>query len=1180
MTTPAAPISLDDRYLREKGMAYLSGIQALVRLPLDQNRRDRRAGLRIGTFVSGYPGSPMGSYDLALARLGPLLGQHDIVHVPGANEELAATAISGTQMLDAYPHSRWDGVTAFWYGKGPGVDRSGDALKHGNFAGTSRHGAVVLLAGEDHEGKSSTMPFQDDYAFMSAGIPILYPASVGEFLELGLHAIALSRFSGCWVAMKLVGQLCDGGETIEVSPESPAIAVPELEIAGRPFRKRTDFVFFPGTNLEQERQLYHERHRAVLAYARANALDRVEVRGPRDRVGIVTAGKSAADTRQALLDMGLDDEALRRAGIRLLRLGLIYPVDQSLVREFADGLEELIVVEEKRGFLEAQVKEALAGRGPLRIVGKLDEQDRPLFPLHGGMDSDVVAEHLGPRLLPRVADGAGVRPRLEAIAAIRGRRYEVHPRRTPNYCSGCPHNFSTVLLDGQLAWGSPGCHSFATIIEQPRRHIESMTQYGGEGLPWLGLAPFTDRPHMVQNVGDGSLFHSSYLNIRFCVAAGARITFKLLYNGAIANTGAQEVIGAKSVPALTRLFTDEGVRRIAVVTKEPARYRGEALGRAAAVHPVEDYAKVMRELEREPGVTVLIYDESCANERRRRQKRGRAPRPQRFVVINQEVCENCGHCGDLTNCMSLQKVDTEFGPKTRVHASTCNQDLSCLEGDCPSFLTVDTKPGTGYAKIAPAPLGAHAAPEPPRPALDRPYHVYLPGVGGTGVLTVNALLCWAALLDGRRVLSYDQTGAAQKWGPVLSSLVIAPHAELVAANKVGLGKADLYLALDPLGAATQVNLDRCDAARTGALVTTSVLPTGEMIRNAALSFSADAVRDAIARHTRPERTVFVDARRVSEGLFGDHMVTNVFAVGAAYQAGLLPLTAESIEQAIRLNAVEVEGNLQAFRYGRLYVHDPERVEALVPPELLPYAERLARSLAPLSERDRRAHAELDARAAHLDVESRRLIAIRIAELIDYQAAAYAGRYVAGVLAVAERERSALGATGAVTRAAARSLYKLMAYKDEYEVARLHLKPWVRDGARRLFDAPERVAYHFHPPLLRALGMQRKLALGPWFTPALRALRAGRRLRGTALDPFGHAAVRREERALVGWYQELLDRALARLTPGSAALVAEIAALPDLIRGYEDVKLRGVAEAKRQAEALLARLDAPPPAAGP
>ena len=1168
-------MTLEDRYLREKGLVYLTGVQALVRLALDQQRRDRKAGLRTGVFISGYPGSPLGIYDMSVQRLGPKVREdYDIVHVPGANEELAASAISGTQMLDNYPHARFDGVTAFWYGKGPGIDRSGDALKHGNFAGTSRHGAVVVLAGEDHESKSSTMPFQDDYAFMTHGIPVLYPASVTEFLELGLHAVALSRFSGCWVALKLVGALCDGGETVEVSPDRPPIVLPEVTVNGRPFQKRTDFTFFPGKNIEHERHLYQERHLAVLAYARANGLDRIEVRTGHDRLGIVTAGKSYADTRQALLDMGLDDEALRRAGVRLLKMGLIYPIDERMIREFAEGLEDVIVIEEKRDFLEAQVKAALCGLArPIRVLGKFDADGAPLFPLHGGMDSDVVVRHLGPRLLTALGDSPGVTRRLAELEAVSSRQYPAHPLRTPNYCSGCPHNTSTVLLEGQLAWGSPGCHSFASIIEQPTRHIESMTQYGGEGLPWIGLAPFTERPHIIQNVGDGSLFHSSYLNIRFCVAAGARITFKLLYNGAIANTGAQELVGLKSIPALTRLLTDEGVRHIAVVTKEPRRYRGERLGAAASVHAVAKYERVLRELAAEPGVTVLIYDESCANERRRKQKRGTLPFPHRFVVINEEVCENCGHCGEVTNCMSLQKVETEFGPKTQIHASSCNQDYSCLKGDCPSFLTVDTRPGTGYCRPTPPQLEPGAVPEPAAKArLDRPYHIYIPGVGGTGVITVNALLCFAALLDGKRVLSYDQTGAAQKWGPVLSSLVIAPHAELVAANKVGAGQADLYLALDPLASATPVNLDRCDPGRTAVLGVSSLMPTGEMIRNSSLLVPVDPIWETIGRFTRSEGRLFVDARRLAEGLFGDHMMTNLFAVGVAYQAGLLPLEADSIEGAIRLNAVQVEGNVQAFRYGRLYQHDPARVEGLVPPVRRSFEDELARSLAALSPAERREHDALLARCAGLDEESRRLAAVRIAELIGYQDSRYATRYLDFLLAAAAREREVLGGPGPVTQAVARSYYKLLAYKDEYEVARLHLKPEIRAKVTGLFTEPRRVAYHLHPPLLRALGLERKLELGPWFTPALKLLRGLKRLRGSPLDVFGWARVRCEERRLIVWYEELVSAALARLAPRTQALVVELARLPDGIRGYEDIKLRNAAAARERAARLVERLN--------
>ncbi|MDR7555962.1 MAG: indolepyruvate ferredoxin oxidoreductase family protein [Armatimonadota bacterium] len=1172
-------ISLDDRYLLEEGRVYLRGIQALVRLPLDQHRRDRAAGLRIGTFISGYPGAPLAGYDLALQRIRHLLAEHDIVHVPAANEDLAATAIMGTQMLDRYPSSRYDGVVALWYGKGPGLDRSGDAIKHGNFAGTSRHGAVVLLVGEDHEAKSSSFPFQDDYALVSAGIPILYPASVREFLELGLHAIAMSRYSGCWVALKLVGALCDGGETVELAPGRPTIVTPTLEIDGRPYQKVADFSFFGTRNIEIERHLYYERHLAVRAYARANRLDVVEVTGPEDRVGIITAGKSHADTWQALLDMGLDDEELRRWGIRLLRMGLIYPVDGERIRAFAAGLREIIVIEEKRGFLEAQVKEALAGLpGPVTIVGKFDETGAPLFPIHGGMDSDIIAERLGPRLLRYAPAHAGIRRRLDALAAIRTRRYAAHPARTPNYCSGCPHNVTTQLLDGQVAWGSPGCHAFASVIEQPHRRIEAMTQYGGEGAPWIGLQPFTDRPHMVQNMGDGSLFHSGYLAIRFAAAVGANITYKILYNGAVANTGAQAPVGQRSIPALTQLLAREGVRAIALVTKRPRAYRRAGLSPITRVYPVDAFDHALRTLSETKGTTVLIYDEMCANERRRQQKRGLLPAPHRFVVINEAVCENCGHCGALTNCMSLQKVDTEFGPKTQVHQSSCNQDYRCLGGDCPSFVTVETRPGEGLRRPTPPVLEAEAIPEPVhKVGLERPYHIYIPGVGGTGVITVNNVLSFAGLMDGVHVIGYDQTGAAQKWGPVLSSLVLARPGQRVAASKVGAGKADLYLGLDLMGAATPGNLDRCDPARTVAVLNTTLLPSGEMVRNVWFAVDAEAMVQSVAQVTRATDNVLVEGRRYAEALFGDYMMTNFFVVGVAYQAGLVPLSARSIEAAIRLNGVQVEQNLQAFRYGRLFVAEPARVRRLVEPPARTYEEERAAALARLGARNGRttpaaaAYIALLDRCAHLDPESRRMLAIRIAELIDYQHPRYAEQYVDVVLRVAAREQAVRPGGTALTRAVIFHLFKLMAYKDEYEVARLYLTPAFRAQIARLVAHPRRVVFHFHPPLLRALGLRRKLALGPWVLPLLRLLRAMRRLRGTPFDPFGYARVRREERRLIAWYRELLEQALAQLTPETYPVAVEIAQLPDRIRGYEAIKLENVAAATRQAAQLLERL---------
>jgi indolepyruvate ferredoxin oxidoreductase len=680
---------------------------------------------------------------------------------------------------------------------------------------------------------------------------------------------------------------------------------------------------------------------------------------------------------------------------------------------------------------------------------------------------------------------------------------------------------------------------------------------------------------MVQNVGDGSLFHSSYLNIRFCVAAGVNITFKILYNGAVANTGAQDMVGGKPIPELTRLLELEGVRRTAVLTRNPGAYRGASLAASARVHPVEDLDRVQRELAETPGVTVLIYDGACANERRRRQKRGTARAPGRFVVINEDVCEGCGHCGALTNCMSLHRVETELGPKTRIHASSCNQDEACLGGDCPSFVTVETAAGTGYRRLSPPALEADAVPGPAsRPALDRPYHVYIPGVGGTGVLTINALLAQATLIDGKRALSYDQTGAAQKWGPVLSSLIIAPAGDpSAAANKVGLGQADLYLAFDLLAASSRPNLDRCDPARTAAVVNTTLLPSGEMVRQVDFSPPVAAMQAAIARVTDPGRSVAVDARRVAEALFGDYMATNVLALGVAYQAGLLPLAHGSIEGAIRLNGVQVAQNLQAFRYGRLWVADPARVAALIDRPRRSHEEETADVLARLGGRDAHAYVSLLERCAHLDPESRRMLAIRVGELIDYQDARYAGAYVDFVLRTAEREQAAGDPPGRITHAVIRSLYKLMAYKDEYEVARLHLRPRFSAETRSLFDAPRRVSYHLHPPLLRALGLRRKLRLGPWFTPALKALRGLRRLRDTPWDAFGYARVRREERRLIAWYRGLVEAALGRLTPGTRDAVAEIASLPDGIRGYEEIKLRSAAAARARADELMASLGA-------
>ncbi len=1164
--------SLSDRLTQDSGRHFVPGLQALVAFPLEQARRDRAAGLRIGTFISGYPGSPLGSYDLALGRVPELLAEHDVSFVPAGNEELAATAHLGTQMLDDHPHSQWDGVTGIWYGKGPGVDRSGDALKHGNFAGTSTHGAVVVLSGEDHEAKSSTMPFQQEYAFVSAGIPVLYPATVEEFRTFGIHAIRLSRYSGCWVALKLTSALCDAGQSVTYSPGEPQIRIPQLEIDGELFVKRTDFSFFPGRNIEMERHLYHEKHLAVRAYARANGLDRTVVSGAADTVGIITAGKSATDVEQAFTDLGLTRDELQRAGVRLLKIGLVYPLDEQAVRDFAGGLDQVIVIEEKRDFLEQQVRSALQPLGrAIRVVGKRDERGRSLFPVEGGMDADVILERLVP-LLAGVLSDLPLRSRVEQIAAVRKRNYEVHAGRTPNFCSGCPHSTSTVLAPGQVAWGSPGCNCFNTVIEQPERHIDVMTQYGGEGLPWIGLSRYTDREHMVQHIGDGSIYHSSYLNVRWSVAAGVNITYKLLYNGVVANTGAQDAVGSRGLAELTRGLDAEGVARIVVMTKDRKQYRGAPLAAGVEIRPASRMVETAAELAKVPGVTVLVYDESCANERRRLRKRGKLAQPTEYVVINEEVCENCGDCGAASNCMSLQKAPTEFGDKTRIHPSSCNQDYSCVKGDCPSFTTVYTEPGRGYRTRTAAPLTEEELPPVAAPALHGPVNLYLPGVGGTGVLTLNGILSVAALLDGNGVLSFDQTGAAQKWGPVVSSLTVIPPGATAHASKVGVGQADVYLALDEVGACSPPNLDRCSPDRTTAVTNTDLFPTGEQVRDVFAVVDTAGLRATITAYCR--RVVEVRARWIAEEVLGDYMLTNVIALGAAYQHGLLPLTADAIEAAIELNGVAAQASQQAFRYGRLWVADRPRVEAMIAPPATGATTEFGRRAARLDRRRRQAAARLWQPTGTLPESTRRLLAVRIPELVDYQDGGYATPYVAEVLRVATREAEVSPGSYRLTDAVVRGLYKLMAFKDEFEVARLYLKPDFAEHVAATFDGKVTLTHNLQPPMVRRFGKQKLRVPAAVATPAFHALRATRRLRSTVVDPFQLQTSRCEERDLISWYRELVTEALAELRPATFDTAVAIAELPDGIRGYEDVKRRNVRQVQERAGELLEGLRRP------
>jgi indolepyruvate ferredoxin oxidoreductase len=1158
--------SLMDKYLHEEGQVYLSGIQALVRLPMDQHRADRRAGLKTATFISGYRGSPLGGLDLTLERLPDLLKKHHIHFSSGVNEDLAATAVFGSQMVGLLPGARYDGVLGIWYGKAPGVDRSGDAFKHANFAGIGKNGGVLAMAGDDPPCKSSTLPNYSEVAFFDANFPILYPGHVQELLDLGLHGFALSRYCGLWVAFKVVTNVADESGTVEVGPDRVRPVLPSFEVDGRPFSHQMNPTLLAPHSLEMERSIYYHRLEAARQYAAANGLNQIVVPTPGAWFGILTAGKTYYDVRQALDELGLDDAALRRVGIRLLKLGMIYPLEPGIVREFARGLEEILVVEEKRSFIELFTRDILyhASDRPM-VVGKYDEAGQPLLPMHGEIDSDRVAHVIANRLLrrQRIESVAGGAARL---AALKTRDIELSLARPAYFCSGCPHNRSTIVPEGSLAGGGIGCHAMALGME---RRTFGITHMGGEGAQWLGMAPFTDMPHMFQNIGDGTFFHSGSMAISAAVASGVNITYKILYNAAVAMTGGQDAAGALPIPELTRKLEAEGVRKIIVAAEDPTKYRHAQLAKTAEVRDREELEAAQRELREIPGTTVLIYDQQCAAEKRRHRKRGKLAEPSRQVVINEAVCEGCGDCGAKSNCLSVQPVDTEFGRKTQIHQSSCNKDYSCLKGDCPAFVTVDVVGGTTKPPKPVLPDITAILLEPPQKAsCTDGYAIYMAGIGGTGVVTVNTLLGTAGMLEGKQVRAFDQTGLSQKGGPVVSSLKLS-HTPMLTSNKVATGEADLYLGFDMLVATQPLHLEKASPDRTRAVISTSKIPTGDMVRKKELHFPAVAgLLHSIEGCTRPDANVYLDAEALAERLFGDYMASNLIVVGAAYQAGAIPLAATSIEETIRLNGVAVEMNLQAFRWGRLYVLDRAAVQRQLD-QLATPDEATATSLGEgelhLSETGAAAR-QLLATCGFVG-EVRRLAEIRIPQLMMYQNVAYARQYVAFVQKVVAAEKSHVPGQTQLGEAVARYLFKLMAYKDEYEVARLLLKDEFFQRVRAQFGDDAQVAFNLHPPLLRALGLKRKLRLGLWFTPALKALRRMRVIRGTPVDLFGHAKVRRVERQLIGEYRQVIESLLADLKAENHAIATQIAALPDLIRGYEDIKLASVADFRAKVQEL-------------
>ncbi len=1052
-----------------------------------------------------------------------------------------------------------------WYGKAPGLDRAADSLRHGNFVGVPRTGGALAVVGDDPGCKSSTIPSASESLLASLQMPVFFPGSVQEVLDLGLHALACSRASGLWAGFKILTSVADAVGTAAVARDRVMPVMPTVEWNGKPYEHVPNANLLAPGSLDMERTMFGPRMELALAYARENGVNRIE--GARDAwLGIVASGKTYYDLMHALRGLGLDGPGLERAGIRILKLGMIWPVEHEIAREFAAGLDEILVAEEKGPFVESLLKEALYGAPSApRILGKRDERGESLLPRELDLDADLIARAVAARLEARGVRIDSVEARLRKLAEIHGRPAELPmAQRTPFFCSGCPHNSSVKAPEGTLVGGGIGCHTMVLLNPEGKGEITGITQMGGEGAQWIGMAPFTDDNHLVQNLGDGTFHHSGSLAVRAAVAAGVNITYKLLYNDHVAMTGGQAIEGQLSVPDLTRWLELEGVRRIIVTAEDTSRYRGVELASIAELRGREQLLPAQQELAEVEGVTVLIHDQECAAELRRKRKRGKAVEPKERVWINERVCEGCGDCGEKSNCLSVLPVETEFGRKTQIHQASCNKDFSCLEGDCPSFLTV--VPGEKAKHSTPA-LDIEL-PEPRRLVEDEDFGVRMMGIGGTGVVTVNQMLGMAALIDGLHVSGLDQTGLSQKGGPVISDLRITRE-PLAAASKAPAGTIDLYLGFDLLGAASAKNLLTADRERTVAVVSTSAVPTGRMVVDVDERFPELSVQlDKIDAATRSEHNLYLDAQRLSERLFGDHMMTNTLALGAAYQRGLLPVSGEALERAIELNGAAVEKNLAALRWGRAVVAAPDAVDA---------ATRVPELVEPVRELSD-AEEYLVGLAVNGDQgELRRLAEVRVPELVAFQDADWARRWAELVREVHVTEQERTPGHSELTEAVARQLHKLMSYKDEYEVARLHLDAVERAKLGAEFGEDAKVYFMLHPPLLRALGLKRKLKLGRWFVPAFRMLYRMRRLRGRWLDPFGRAEVRRVERALITEYEALVDEALALLTPDTHATALQLLELPDVIRGYEEIKLRNVVLYRKRADATMKRLRAGKPA---
>ena len=1143
-------VTLDDKYTLDSGRIFLTGVQALVRLPLMQQRRDTANGLRTAGYVSGYRGSPLGTYDAELGKAKRFLGEANVVFVPGVNEDLAATAVWGTQQAETSGEGKFDGVFSIWYGKGPGVDRSGDAFRHANLAGSSKHGGVLVLMGDDHTCESSTTCHQSEFALVDAAIPILSPSGVQEILDFGLYGWAMSRYSGCWVGIKCVKDTADASAAIDVELNRVVPKLPtdvQMPAGGLNLR-------LPDTPQEQEYRLHNFKLDAVRAFVRANGLDRVKLGKPGARIGVVTHGKSYLDLLQAIDDLDITEADVEAMGGAIYKVACTWPLEPQGIRKFADGLDLLMVVEEKRSLLESQIKDILYRQpnAPV-VIGKQDESGRKLFPVEMSLSSLQIAIALGQRLAQRTGDPRTAE-RVSFLTELS--KVEFAPEamlRSFYFCSGCPHNSSTIIPEGSKAYAGIGCGWMAQTMD---RNTLGYTQMGAEGMAWVGEAPFSRRGHMFQNMGDGTYFHSGLLAVRAAIAAKTNITFKILYNDAVAMTGGQRHDGQLSPMTITTQVHAEGVTRIAVVTDDPSKYPPDAgWAKGVTIHHRSGLQKVQEELRDIPGVTVLVYDQTCAAEKRRRRKRKQFPDPPKRLVINDLVCEGCGDCGVKSNCVSLVPLETEFGRKRAIDQSSCNKDYSCNNGFCPSFVTVHggslRKAGTVKPNIELFP----ALVEPDLPSLeDGVYSIIVTGVGGTGVVTIGAILGMAAHLEGKGCGILDMAGLAQKGGSVWSHLRFGKSPAAIKAIRIAAGGADAVLGCDLVVAASRKTLATTRKGVTRMLVNTHEVMTGEFTRHPDLKFPSPELRAGITDAVGSDCVEFVDATRYALNLFGDTIAGNMFMLGYAYQRGLIPISSEAIDAAIELNGAGVQLNKEAFLWGRRAALSPSS------------AERVLVAAKPMRE------------SLQISTSLDELIERKVTFLSEYQNAAYGKRYRTLVNRVREWERIVMPRQDAVTRAVANGYFKLLAYKDEYEVARLHSSPEFVESLKQQFEGDFRIAFNLAPPGLTGrdelTGEPRKKEYGAWILPVFRTLAKLKVLRGTPLDVFGYTAERRMERGLIIRYEQTVDEIIRHGTACNYQAVVRAASMVEKIRGYGHVKERNFKSVDAEWTDSVARLSKP------